>query len=118
MKDIALRPRMSEKGYALSKQLNTYVFDVPKSVNKHTVARAVESQFEVKVESVRTAVFKGKAKRTVYKKGAKSVQGKESDIKLAFVTLKEGNHIPIYAAIDKAEEDAKKSEEKAAKEKK
>ncbi len=63
-KAIALRPRLSEKTYGLSES-RVYVVDVPKDVNKHTVARAVEAQFEVKVAKVNIINMKGKSKRVV-----------------------------------------------------
>ena len=68
-KQLILQPRMSEKAYGLSQLRNTYVFDVSGEVNKHSVASAVELQFEVVVKSVNIANIPGKAKRTVYKGG-------------------------------------------------
>ncbi|MBC7581482.1 50S ribosomal protein L23 [Aeromicrobium sp.] len=103
-KQIILKPRMSEKAYGQSQMSNTYVFDVPNDVNKHSVAHAVEMQYEVVVKSVNVANIPGKAKRTVYK-GGKAVAGHQSDFKKAYVTLAEGNTLPIFAAIE--EEDAK-----------
>ena len=112
---VSLKPRLSEKAYAMSKSHRTYVFEVPFSANKLTVAEAVKDQFKVEVFGVRVANIKGKAKRTIYKGGGKAVAGKQQDKKRAFVTLKEGNQIPIYAAIEEAEAKEKKAEEKAAK---
>ena len=43
-KSIALKPRMSEKSYATSVALNTFVFDVPMTENKVTIAAAVDYQ--------------------------------------------------------------------------
>lgn len=103
-KQLILKPRMSEKAYSLSQLRNTYVFEVDNDVNKTSVKHAVEMQYEVVVESVNIANIAGKAKRTVYK-GGKAVKGRESDTKKAYVTLAEGNSLPIFAAIE--EEDAK-----------
>ena len=100
---LKLRPIMSEKAYAVSERQRTYVFDVPKSANKHSVARAVASQFEVTVEDVNIAVIKGKVKRT-YRKTGRSVKGSRSDIKKAYVTVKEGQSIPIFEAMKEEEE--------------
>ena len=47
---IVLKPRMSEKAYALSQSENTFVFDVPLNANKATVTDAVTKQFKVTVE--------------------------------------------------------------------
>jgi large subunit ribosomal protein L23 len=105
-KTLILTPIMSEKAYSLSQVHNTYTFDVPKGANKHTVARAVSAQYEVVVTTVNIANIGGKAKRTVRKNGRVS-KGKQNDIRKAYVTLKTGNSIPIFAAL---EEDAAKAE--------
>lgn len=114
MKSMALKPRQSEKTYALSQSENTFVFDVPSAANKFEIANAVSVQFSVTVEDVRIAIVKGKAMRTI-RKGGRAAMGKRVDIKKAYVRLKAGDSIPIFAAIEKAEEDQKKIEEKVAK---
>jgi large subunit ribosomal protein L23 len=115
-KTITLKPRMSEKTYALYGAENTFVFVVPSSANKLTVAQAVASQFGVTVEKVRIVIEKGKAKQS-YQKRNRPVAGKRSDRKKAYVRLKAGDSIPIFAAIEEEEKKAKKAEEKAAKKK-
>jgi large subunit ribosomal protein L23 len=115
-KTMILKPRMSEKAYGLSHEINTFVFDVPKTSNKIEVARAVSAQFKVSVEDVRITVVKGKQARSIRIGGArKMVSGKRPDIKKAYVRIKAGDTIPIFASIDEAEEKAKKAEAKAAK---
>lgn len=109
-KAIVLKPRMSEKTYALSEVRSTYTFEVPGDANKHSVARAVAAQFEVTVEKVAMMVVKGKTKRTV-RKGGRPVNGKRSDIKKAYVTLKQGDKLPIFATEE--EEAPKKTDKKA-----
>ena len=59
MKDLFLKPRLSEQTYALAQKERVYVFDVPKEANKHTIARAVAAQFDVKVETVNMTTVKG-----------------------------------------------------------
>lgn len=113
-KSIALQPRMSEKTYALSQAENTFVFDVPKTVNKVQIAAAVEAQFNVTVEDVRVLINKGKMKASVRKR-SRSVMGKRPDVKKAYVRLKEGDSIPVFAAIEEAEAKEQKAEEKAKK---
>lgn len=110
-KTLVLTPIMSEKAYGLSQAHNTYVFAVPKGANKHTVARAVSSQFEVAVTTVNITNILGKPKRTVRKNGRVS-KGKQNDIRKAYVTLKVGESIPIFAAL---EEEAAKNEKAAEK---
>lgn len=113
-KALLLKPRMSEKAYGLSQTQNVYVFDVPKGTNKHSVARAVAAQFEVTVEKVNVANIKGKAKRTV-RKGGRATPGRQSDMRKAYVTLKEGDSLPIFAAVEEAEEKREKTAELAEK---
>lgn len=116
-KFMPLKPRMSEKAYAGSHK-RTYVIDVPADANKDTVAKAVTAQFEVQVETVNIVVVKGKTKRTI-RKGGRASNGRRSDVKKAYVTLKEGNVLPFFAEIEaeakKAEEAAEKVAKKAAK---
>lgn len=116
---MVLKPRMSEKAYAQSHELNTFVFDVPKTANKFEIAKAVESQFSVSVENVKVLVAKGKTARSIRIGGVrKNVYGKRTDIKKAYVRLKEGDTIPVFASIDEAEEKAKKAQAKAEKKQK
>ncbi len=110
-KTMTLKPRVSEKAYALSKERNTFTFDVPKNANKATVAEAVEAQFGVTVEEVNIANIAGKVKRG-YRRGGRPVLGKDNDIKKAYVRLKAGDHIPVFAAIEEDEAKAEKTTEK------
>lgn len=102
-KTVILKPRLSEKSYAQSAN-RVYVFDVPAGLNKHDIARAVTAQFDTVVTNVNVANISGKAKRTIYK-GGRAVSGREADTRKAYVTLAEGQSLPIFAAIE--EEDAK-----------
>jgi large subunit ribosomal protein L23 len=112
MKDVVLKPRLSEKAYAQSQNGNVYVFVVPNETNKHTIAQAVTSQFGVTVTNVRTMVQNGKA-ITSRSKRTRGITVTRKDIKKAYVTIKAGEHIAIFDAP----EDTKpaKSDKKAAK---
>ncbi len=101
---MTLKPRLSEKAYNQSQNANIYVFQVPGDANKHTVAEAVTAQFGVSVLAVNIAVAKGKVKQSYKKRGGKT-SGSRNDIKKAYVTVKQGDAIPIFAA----EEDQKTS---------
>ena len=116
-KTMTLRPRLSEKAYGLSQTQSTYVFEVPKDANKLTVSQAVASQFAVTVTGVNIANAKGKPKRTV-RKGGRPGQGKRSDVKKAYITLKSGDSIPVFAAEEQAAADEAKQAKKASKAKK
>lgn len=111
---LPLKPRLSEKAYGQSKA-NVYMFVVPMSATKHTVARAVESQFEVSVTDVNMLVLKGKAKRTISQKGRRQLKGATSSMKKAYVTLAEGNKLPIFDAIEEEEAKQEATQEKLTK---
>jgi large subunit ribosomal protein L23 len=113
-KTIILKPRMSEKAYGLSQTTNTFVFDVPAGLNKHNVARAVSAQYEVTVAKVNVVNVKGKSKRTVRKNG-RAANGKQNDVRKAYVTLAAGQSLPIFAAIEEETAKAEKTQEAAAK---
>jgi large subunit ribosomal protein L23 len=118
-KTTLLRPRLSEKAYAQSELQRTYAVQVPADANKLSVASAIKAQFDVTVTDVRILNVKGKRKRTV-RKGGRPTMGKRSDVKKAYVTLKEGDKLPFFAteADDKAKKADKKAEKKTAKKEK
>jgi len=119
-KFTAIRPRVSEKAYAMS-QTGVYVFIVPSNVNKLQIAEAVTAQFDVHVVSVNTINQKGKAVR--FYRAGKFENGTRSDMKKAYVRLANGESIPIFAADEQetqAPKDAKatkapKADKKASK---
>jgi len=112
-KEIALRPRLSEKTYGLSEN-RVYVVQVPKETNKHAVARAIEAQFEVKVVKVNMTNIPGKSKRIVSISGKrmKNANGKRNDLKKAYVTLAPGNSLPFFAAVEEEEQQEQATQEK------
>lgn len=111
-KQMLLKPRMSEKTFGLSQTGNVYVFTVPSDASKQSVAAAVVAQFGVSVVNVNIANVKGKQKRTVRKR-TRPVMGQRSDIKKAYVTLKEGDELPFFETEDDKKKSDKKTEKKA-----
>lgn len=109
-KTMTIKPRISEKAYAKSQADNVYVFVVPQDANKLTVAAAIEAQFAVTVTAVNIANVKGKPKTSYGKRGKRNA-GSRVDIKKAYVTVKQGDSIPVFAT----EEDDKKAKKPAAK---
>ncbi len=91
---MPLIPKISEKSFLLSEN-NTYVFVVPMTATKMTVREAVEEQFDVTVTGVRISVNKGKKKSSVQKRVA-PIDGFRKDTKRAYVTIKEGDNIPVF----------------------
>lgn len=103
---ISVTPRATEKAYAQS-QKNVYVFNVPLSANKQEIARAVESQYEVKVVNIKTLVQSGKAVR--FSRGKNRYPGttNRKDSKKAYVTLAKGDSIQVFAEQTTNEEEKK-----------
>jgi len=93
MVGILIRPIITEKMTALQ-DTRQYAFEVPMTVNKIQVARAVEKRFNVKVESVRTLRVKGKHKSQLTRRGR--FEGRTRMWKKAIVTLKEGDKIDFF----------------------
>ncbi|OFY98223.1 MAG: 50S ribosomal protein L23 [Bacteroidetes bacterium RIFCSPLOWO2_12_FULL_31_6] len=97
MKNIILKPVVTEKATALSEKLGKYSFVVEKSSNKLEVKDAVEKMYNVTVESVNTMNFLGKNKSRNTKKGL--VTGRKNSYKKALITLKKGETIDFYSNI-------------------
>ncbi|HSX46887.1 MAG TPA: 50S ribosomal protein L23 [Patescibacteria group bacterium] len=111
-KSMILKPRLSEKAYGLSQNSNVYVFQVPGNANKLTIADAVADQFDVTVLDVNIMNTKGKVKRTV-RRGGRQTFGSRSNVKKAYVLVKEGDLIAIFAnEEDQAEDKPAKKEKK------
>lgn len=88
--DVLIRPIQSEKTDMIREKNLTYEFHVNIKANKIEIKKAVESIFQVKVDSVTTLVRKGKTKRLG------RFMGHTPDRKRAFVTLEPGNKLNIF----------------------
>lgn len=109
-----MKPRLSEKSFALSQSTNTYAVDVPSEMSSHQIAVAIAKQFDVEVKSVRVSNRKGKVKRVMNTTGKRSSnrKGAQADIKKAYITLKSGSHLPFFAAEEKEVAEIQKAEAK------
>jgi large subunit ribosomal protein L23 len=85
---VILGPVVSEKSTAAG-EIGTHVFKVLRDASKTEIKQAVEKIFEVKVESVRTLVQDGKAKRF----GGR--MGRRNHWKKAYVSLAPGEKIEL-----------------------
>jgi large subunit ribosomal protein L23 len=96
---ISVIPRATEKAYAQSLSNNVYVFNVPLTANKQEITAAVEAQFEVKVERIKTLVQSGKAVR--FSRGKNRTPGttKRKDSKKAYITLAAGDSIQVFDQV-------------------
>ena len=88
--DILVSPLITEKGTLVNEIGNQVLFRVRRDANKEEIRKAVEAQFKVKVEKVRTSNLLGKLRRV-----GKSV-GRRQDWKKAYVTLAEGQRIDFF----------------------
>ena len=98
MKTILVRPLITEKNTNLQESLNQYAFEVGRDSNKIEIAKAVEKKFNVRVQSVRTMVSKGKKKSQMTKKGR--FEGYRADRKKAIVTLHKEDKIDFLGNIE------------------
>lgn len=80
-------PLLTEKNTDMI-ALRKYAFLVAITANKIEIKQAVEKAYNVKVDSVASAIVRGKAKRM-----RTNAAGRTSDWKKAFVTLKPGFEI-------------------------
>lgn len=117
MRTIQYIPRATEKAYTAQAQ-NTYMFYVPKSASKQEIAKRISEDFKVTVIDVRTMVRKGKPTRFSRGKHAYPGTTNRQDKKVAYITVKAGDKIPVFEeAKEEKATDAKeeKADKKAAK---
>ena len=88
--DVIRRPLITEKTTVIRDDGRTLVFQVAMGANKIDIKRAVEQLFGSKVRSVRTSRAHGKVKRQG------RFEGRRSDWKKAYVTLREGEKMPEF----------------------
>lgn len=91
---VLLGPHISEKATVVAEKNRQFVFRVRPDANKLEIKKAVEKLFNVQVASVNTTITKGKSKRF-----GRSL-GRRSDIKKAYVALKEGFDLDFSGAAE------------------
>ena len=104
IKQIIIKPIVSEKSDKLASKLNQYTFVVAKSANKIEIGKAVEAYYNVAVENVNTAIMPSKAKSRMTKKAV--VKGRVSSYKKAVVTLAKGDTIEVFGSAGATEDAA------------
>lgn len=87
LKDVIGTPLLSEKSLGQRAGANQYVFRVSPSANKSEIKKAIETRFEVKVDSVNTLNMMGKVK------SVRGIPGRRAAWKKAVVRLKQGESI-------------------------
>jgi large subunit ribosomal protein L23 len=92
-RDVIIKPVVTERSTALQENARTYTFIVSREANKAEIRNAVERLFEVNVEDVRTANYRGKWRRVG------RTLGRRPAFKKAVVKLAEGDSIDVYEGI-------------------
>ncbi|KPB01265.1 50S ribosomal protein L23 [Ahrensia marina] len=90
--DVIVSPAITEKATLVSEH-NQVVFNVARDASKPEIKAAVEALFNVKVKAVNTLVRKGKLKRF------RGIQGRQSNVKKAIVTLVDGQSIDVATGL-------------------
>lgn len=105
MRTVQYIPRATEKAYVAQAQ-NTYIFYVPKHASKQEIAKKIAEEFKVTVIDVRAGVRKGKPTR--FSRGKHAYPGitNRRDRKVAYITVKAGDKIPVFEEV-KTEEPKK-----------
>ena len=91
--DVIRRPLVTEKSTVARETNNLVTLAVDPRASKYDIQRAVETLFEVKVESVRTMRMAPKVRRVG--KG----QGRKPEWKKALVRLAEGQSIEFFEGM-------------------
>ncbi len=117
MRTVQYIPRATEKAY-VAQTKNVYIFFVPQAASKQEIAKKISEEFKVTVIDVRTATRKGK--QTRYSKGKHAYPGitYRRDHKVAYITLKDGDKIPVFEEVKEEVKEDKKANKKAIKEEK
>ncbi|MDG6779192.1 50S ribosomal protein L23 [Thiomicrorhabdus sp. zzn3] len=89
---VLVAPHISEKSAILADTAGQYVFKVIPTATKTEVKQAVESLFDVKVQSVNMINIKGKRKMF------KGRPGKRNGVRKAIVRLAAGQEIDFVSA--------------------
>jgi len=95
--DILVKPLVTEKMTDQAERFNRYGFVVDRRASKPQIKKAVESFYNVTVETVNTLVYGGKVKSRFTKGGV--ISGKTGSYKKAIVTLVDGDSIDFYSNI-------------------
>lgn len=90
---VLLAPVVSEKS-TVAAEANQYVFKVATTASKPEIKKAVETLFNVEVSGVQVSTVKGKRKRFG------QMQGRRSDWKKAYVTLKGDHQIDLMGGAE------------------
>ncbi|HYM20645.1 MAG TPA: 50S ribosomal protein L23 [Candidatus Kapabacteria bacterium] len=97
MNIIIRKPLLTEKA-TLASEKGIYSFEVSADANKIQIADAVEKQFNVKVDEVRTMWMPLRSRSQFTRRGV--VRGAKSRRKKAVVSLQPGFTIDVFTPMD------------------
>lgn len=114
MRSVQYIPRATEKAY-VAQSKNQYIFFVPQTASKQEIAKRIGEEFKVTVIDVRVTTRKGK--QTKYSKGKHAYPGitYRRDHKVAYITLKDGDKIPVFEEVKEEVKEDKKADKKSTK---
>ena len=104
MKSFIKKILVSEKSFQKTTE-GKYTFIVDKKIDKHSITKACEDLFKIKVLKVNTMNYQGKSKNV------RRVPGKRSDYKKVILTLKPGDKIELFET-EKPDKNKKKKKDK------
>ena len=93
VRDVVVRPVISEKAFRLAQAHNQYTFRVLAEAHKISIRRAVEELFDVTVTDVRIVTVQSKPKR----RGPS--RGRRPGWKKAIVELQPGDRIELFEGV-------------------
>ncbi|MFN5620513.1 MAG: 50S ribosomal protein L23 [Flavobacteriales bacterium] len=97
MKQILIRPLVTEKMSAITDKQGKYGFIVNRDANKIEIKHAVEKSYGVTVMKVNTINVDGKRKFRYTAKGI--IEGRSQSYKKAIIKLQAGETIDFYANV-------------------
>jgi large subunit ribosomal protein L23 len=97
MKQILIRPLVTEKMSAITDKQGKYGFIVNRDANKIEIKQAVEKNYGVTVVKVNTINVDGKRKFRYTAKGI--IEGRSQSYKKALISLQAGETIDFYANV-------------------
>jgi large subunit ribosomal protein L23 len=98
VRQIILRPLLTEKMTYLSETERKYAFKVDMNANKMAIKDAIEDRFNVHVEKVAVIKQNGKSKSLTVRSGGRVIRtnGRRAHWKKAIVTLRENERIDLF----------------------
>jgi large subunit ribosomal protein L23 len=93
VRDVVVRPVISEKAFRLAQAHNQYTFRVLAGAHKIAIRRAVEELFDVTVTDVRIVTVQSKPKRRGPSRGVRP------GWKKAIVELQPGDRIELFEGV-------------------